>query len=121
MYFKKKKKEKENRNSIDTYASVFIAALLTIFQCKNYSQISKFSTLEIFSGKANKTNNEPNLLYALKCFSYKFPYLGWYIYPTKSLTYLLKCLHLVNLMGSIRQIIISWIKYIGCLLFLLLN
>ena len=49
----KKKKTKKIGIQIDTYASVFIATVLTIFQYKNYSQISNFSTLEIFSGKAN--------------------------------------------------------------------
>lgn len=51
MCFKKKKKKIGIQ--IDTYASGFIATLLTIFQYKSYSQISNFSTLEIFSGKAN--------------------------------------------------------------------
>ena len=48
-----KKKKKKIGIQIDTYASGFIATLLTIFQYKSYSQISNFSTLEIFSGKAN--------------------------------------------------------------------
>ena len=57
----KKKKTKKIGIQIDTYASVFIATVLTIFQYKNYSQISNFSFLIHFNNNTLSIG-EPDIL-----------------------------------------------------------